>query len=253
LKKRLKSITDKAYPAIAGVLIIIIWHVISAAGGVREYLLPSPMRVLFAFVETLPELMQHAGTTLFEAFVGLTFGIMLAFIMAVIMDRADFFYRAFYPVLVVSQTIPAIAVAPLLVLWLGYGVAPKIALVVLVCFFPIAIGMLDGFKSIDRDAVVLLRAMGATSGQVFYHIKLPSCLGGFFAGLKISVSYAVVGAVIAEWLGGNAGLGVYMTRVRKSYAYDKMFAVIIFISIISLLLIKAVAILEKYSMPWKDK
>lgn len=253
MKKRLKNITDKIYPVAAVAFALLIWQLISVTGGVKAYLLPSPARILLALAGNMPDLMRHARTTLFEAFAGLLIGVGTAFIISVLMDRANFFYKTFYPMLVVSQTIPAVAVAPLLVLWLGYGVAPKIALVVLVCFFPIAVGMSDGFKDVDRDAMVLLRAMGATPAQVFRHIKLPSCLEGFFSGLKISASYAVVGAVIAEWLGGDTGLGVYMTRVRKSYAYDKMFAVIIFISIISLLLIRAIVVLEKYAMPWKEK
>ena len=116
--------------------------------------------------------------------------------------------------------------------------------------FPIAVGLLDGYKSVDQDAVNLMRAMGATKFQIFRHLKFPSALNQFFSGLKISASYAVVGAVVAEWLGGFNGLGVYMTRVKKAYAFDKMFAVVIFIVIISLLLMLAVNIIRNLSMPW---
>jgi len=154
---------------------------------------------------------------------------------------------------VISQTIPTIAIAPLLVLWMGFGVAPKIALVVITTFFPIAVGLLDGFKSADRDAVSLLRSMNATRWQIFRHVKFPAALPYFFSGLKISASYAVVGAVISEWLGGFEGLGVYMTRVRKAYAFDKMFAVIILVVIVSLLLMRLVNLLRTVSMPWLRK
>jgi len=229
------------------------WEFASRAGSVKSYLLPSPARVLFVLAINIPALAQHIQTTLIEAFAGLFIGMALAFAIAVFMDCSQVLYKAIYPLLVISQTIPVVAIAPLLVLWFGYGIAPKIVLIILICFFPIAIGVLDGFKSVDHDAEVLLRAMGASPFQTFIHIKLPSCLSGFFAGLKISVSYAVVGAVVAEWLGGNYGLGVYMTRVRKSYAYDKMFAVIILVSIISLLLIELVGLAEKTAMPWKNK
>ncbi len=250
MKKRFQNIINKTYPASAYLVVLLIWQLISDAGGIKAYLLPSPAHIGLALVQNIPVLMQHIAVTMWEAFAGLFIGIALAFIISVAMDRSELLYKSFYPLLVVSQTVPVVAIAPLLVLWLGYGVAPKIVLIILVCFFPIVVGMLDGFKSVDSDAVTLLKAMGASKIQIFRHIKLPSCLGGFFAGLKISVSYAVVGAVIAEWLGGNAGLGVYMTRVRKSYAYDKMFAVIILISVISLLLMKAVVVLEKKAMPW---
>ena len=130
--------------------------------------------------------------------------------------------------------------------------APKVILIVITTFFPITVGLLTGFRSADPDAVNLLRAMGAGRGQIFFYIKLPGALGQFFSSLRISASYAVVGAVIAEWLGGFGGLGVYMTRVKKAFAFDKMFAVIILISAISLLLMWAVERLQKKCMPWED-
>jgi ABC-type nitrate/sulfonate/bicarbonate transport system permease component len=167
-----------------------------------------------------------------------------------LMDRFETFYLAFEPLMTVSQTIPTIAIAPILVLWMGFGMAPKITLVVITTFFPIAIGLLDGFKRADPDAVALLKSMNATRGQIFRHVKLPAALPHFFSGLRVSASYAVVGAVIAEWLGGFEGLGVYMTRVRKAYAFDKMFAVIILVVIVSLLLMKLVTIIRNAAMPW---
>ena len=111
---------------------------------------------------------------------------------------------------------------------------------------------MDGFKSADKDALKLMKTMGATPFQNFVHIKLPSSIGYFFAGLRISVSYSIIGAVVAEWLGGFDGLGVYMTRVRKSYSFDKMFAVIFLISIISLFLMFVVKKIQKLSMPWEE-
>jgi len=177
----------------------------------------------------------------------------LGFIIAVIMDACQVIYKAFYPIIILTQTVPTVAIAPLLVLWFGYEMLPKVILVVLTTFFPIAVGLINGFKSVDSDEVKLLQAMGATKTQIFIHIKLPGALGQFFAGLKISASYAVVGAVISEWLGGFEGLGVYMTRVKKAFAFDKMFAVIFLISIVSLLLMKLVEILQKKSMPWIEK
>lgn len=197
--------------------------------------------------------MKHGATTLTEAFLGLTIGTVLGFIIAVVMDHYPLAYKSVYPLMVVTQTVPTVAIAPLLVLWLGYGLLPKVVLIVLTTFFPIAIGLLDGFRSVDPDAINLLKAMGANKLQCFIHIKLPRSLSHFFAGLKISVSYSVVGAVISEWLGGFYGLGVYMTRVRKSYSFDKMFAVIFFISFISLLLMSGVTLLRNAVMPWDRK
>lgn len=218
---------------------------------VESYMLPSPVQVAKTLITEFPLLMTHAGVTLAEAFLGLLIGISLGFIMAVLMDHYDVLYKAFYPLIVLTQTVPAVAIAPLLVLWFGYEMAPKIILIVITTFFPIAVGLLNGFKSADRDSINLLRAMGASRLQVFRHIKLPGATSQFFAGLRISASYAVVGAVISEWLGGFNGLGVYMTLVKKAYAFDKMFAVIFLISIISLLLMKGVDYAQKKCMPWE--
>ena len=194
--------------------------------------------------------MQHSFVTLTEAFLGLGLGILLGFVMAVLMDQFEGLYQAFYPIIVLTQTVPTVAIAPLLVLWFGYEMTPKVILIVITTFFPIAIGLLNGFRSADNDSIHLLRAMGADRWQIFRHIKLPGAMSQFFAGLRISASYAVVGAVISEWLGGFSGLGVYMTRVKQAFAFDKMFAVIFLISIISLLLMKGVDVLQKVCMPW---
>ncbi|MBE5965137.1 MAG: ABC transporter permease [Lachnospira sp.] len=214
-------------------------------------MLPSPSDVIKALIEDADLIANHAIVSLKEAFYGLFIGIVLAFLMATLMDYCDLLYRAIYPVMVITQTIPTIAIAPLLVLWMGFGMEPKITLVVLTTFFPITVGLLDGYRSVDKDQINLLRAMGAKRNKIFSQVKFPVALPYFFAGLKISVSYAVVGAVISEWLGGFEGLGVYMTRVKKAYAFDRMFAVIIVIVVISLLLIRLVNIIRKLSMPWE--
>ena len=251
MKRRSENITDKLPAFAALVLLVILWWGICASGAVPAYMLPSPAAVVKAFVSDFPTLMYHAATSLQEAFYGLVLGIVLAFVIATMMDRFRLLDRAFSPLLVITQTIPTIAIAPLLVLWMGFGMAPKITLVVITTFFPIAVGLLEGYRGIDPDAFNLLRTMGATRRQIFFHIKVPASLPHFFSGLKISASYAVVGAVISEWLGGFEGLGVYMTRVKKAYAFDKMFAVIILIVIISLLLMALVDLIRYLAMPWK--
>ena len=216
-------------------------------------MLPSPIDVVKAFADNFSIMMKQAAVTLQETLYGLLIGIAIAFVIASLMDRFTIINKALYPVLVVTQTIPTIAIAPLLVLWMGFGMAPKITLVVITTFFPIAIGLLNGFQSVDEDAINLMRSMGARRLQIFRIIKLPNATASFFSGLRISAAYAVVGAVVSEWLGGFEGLGVYMTRVKKAYAFDKMFAVIVFISAISLVLMGIVVLLEKISRPWVHK
>lgn len=253
----MKAIKDKTPAAVALLIILLIWLVLSECGLIPSYMLPSPIDVGKAFVGDINLILTHSVVTLQETVYGLLLGVLLAFVIATLMDRFAVLDKAGYPLIVITQTIPTIAIAPLFVLWMGFGMAPKIALVILTTFFPMAIGLLDGYKSVDRDSIDLMRAMGASRLQIFRHVKLPGALPHFFSGLKISASYAVVGAVVSEWLGGFEGLGVYMTRVKKAYAFDKMFAVIIFIIIISLLLMLLVQLIRRTSMPWeaveKDK
>ena len=197
-------------------VILLGWEVVILSVIVPSYMLPSPVAVLTALFGDLPTILFHAKFTLLESFYGLLIGIALAFVFATMMDRFRVMDQAFYPIMIITQTIPTIAIAPILVLWMGFGMAP----------------------------------MGASRAQIFRHVKFPGALPQFFSGLKISASYAVVGAVVSEWLGGFNGLGVYMTRVKKAYSFDKMFAVIIFIVIISLLLLLAVNIVSRITMPW---
>lgn len=253
MTKKFQSITNKAAPVISVIVIGLAWLFVSEGGLIPSYMLPSPIEVVKAFINDFSVLMGHAAVTVQEALIGLLIGIALAFVFAVLMDRFPFLYKALYPILVITQTIPTIAIAPVLVLWMGFSMAPKITLVVLTTFFPITVSLLDGFKSVDEDEIRLMRSMGANRVQIFRHVKLPASVEQFFSGLKVSASYAVVGAVISEWLGGFEGLGVYMTRVKKAYAFDKMFAVIFLVSLVSLLLMAFVAFLKKIAMPYKRK
>lgn len=216
-------------------------------------MLPSPIQVGQAFIQDFSLLAFHARVTLIEAALGLVLGVFFGVVVAIVMDHFEKVKEAVYPLLVLTQTVPTIAVAPLLTIWFGFGIFPKVVLIVVTIFFPVAVAMLNGFSSVDQDELRLMHSMGANTRQILWYVKLPASLGDFFSALKIGVTYAVIGAVISEWLGGFEGLGVYMTRVRKSYAFDKMFAVILLISLISLLLMAVVNLLEKIAMPWKKE
>ncbi len=238
-------------PALTLLAVIGIWFAVCKGEVVPAFMLPSPGEVAAAFVNNFGYMAKEAVTTLQETVYGLLAGIAIAFVIATLMDKFRFVFKAFYPLLVISQTVPTIAIAPLLVLWMGYGMAPRITLVIITTFFPIAIGLLDGYRSVDEDSVNLLRSMGANKMQIFRHVRFPTAVPSFFSGLRIASSYAVVGALIAEWLGGNNGLGVYMTRVKKAYSFDKMFAVIVFICILSLLLMALVRLVERLATPYQ--
>ena len=238
-------------PTVTIAVLLLVWELVVRVGLVPNFLLPSPTQVLEALVRDAGILAQHAATTLLEAAIGLAIGVLVGFVVAVLMDRFEPVYLALDPIITVSQTIPTVAIAPLLVLWFGYGLAPKVVLIVITTFFPVTVSLVGGFRSVDPDLIDLMRTMNATPSQIFFKVKLPAAMGELFSGLRISATYAIVGAVIAEWLGGFSGLGVYMTRVRKSFGYDSMFAVIALTSLLSLLLMKGVDLLERACIPWK--
>ena len=167
MTRKYQNITGKLAPVISVFAVVLIWFVFCEGEIVPAYMLPSPVDVGKAFISDFPILMKHAAVTLQEAIYGLLLGIVLAFVIATLMDRFPFLYKAVYPLLVISQTIPTIAIAPLLVLWMGFSMAPKITLVVVTTFFPITVSLLDGYRSVDADAVSLMRSMGAKRIQIF--------------------------------------------------------------------------------------
>ncbi len=249
--KKLGNIINKFYPIVVFVLILGVWELVVEKGFVSRFVLPSPTDIFRVLKKDYNTLLEHLYVTLFEAMIGLSIGIVVGILVAVLMERFESVKRVLYPIIVLTQTVPTIAIAPLLVLWLGYDILPKVVLIVLTTFYPVAVGVFEGFQSIDEDYIALLDSMGASESQIFRYLKIPATASNFFSALKISASYSVVGAVIAEWLGGFRGLGVYMTRVKKAYAFDKMFAVIIIISILSLVLIGIVNLLRKVILKWE--
>ncbi|WP_296205013.1 ABC transporter permease [Psychrobacter sp. UBA3962] len=227
------------------ILILVLWQLCVSLELIPDYLLPSPLQIVEAFIEDFPLLMEHAKYTLATAFIGTAIGLIISFLLSIIMDLSKTMRELIYPVILLNQTIPTIAIAPLLIIWLGYGITPKVVLVVLAVFFPITIALVDGYQSVSREHLNLFKSMKASKYQLYRHLKIPSAMGSFFTGLKVALSYALISAVIAEWLGGYHGLGVYMTRVRKSYDLDSMFAVIFLISFLTILLIGLVKWLER--------
>ncbi len=250
--KKLQNITNKYISFITILLIILIWAIISYTQLVPKFMLPSPLDVFLAFIKDFRLILSHIGITLLEASLGLLLSIIFSFFLAIFMDRYKIFDKAIYPILVISQTVPTIAIAPIIVLWFGFGILPKIILIFSTCFFPLTISLLTGFKNIDEDMLKLMKSLDASYLKTLFIIKIPFAMRSFFSGLKISATYAIVGAVVSEWLGGEKGIGVYMTRVKKAYAFDKMFASIIIISLLSLMLVWFIKFLENKIIYWKE-
>lgn len=153
------------------------------------------------------------------------------------MDFVDIFKKCFYPLFLISQTIPTITIAPLLVIWFGFDTLPKVIMVTLTCFFPILISFVDGISNIDKDYLNLFKTMNSSKINTFIHLKFPMALSNLFSGLKISATYAFVSATVAEWLGGSYGLGVYMVRAKSSYSLDKVFASTLVVIVFSLIFV----------------
>ena len=229
-------------------LVLMIWSLLS--GSLSSFILPSPLEVARAGWQTRGLLLSAVATTLLETGIGLAVAIVLGVGLAAAMDLFVLVRRAVYPILVASQTVQILAIAPLLIIWFGFGLLPKIIVVVLICFFPLAVNTADGLASTDPDLIALLRSMGARRGQIWRIVRLPAALPSFFSGLRVAVTYSVVGATIAEWVGGSNGLGLYMLRSKNALATDQVFVAIVITSVLSIALFLLVVVLERRALPW---
>ncbi|WP_455539460.1 ABC transporter permease [Terrisporobacter sp.] len=251
------EITDKIknyiYPIVTFISIILVWEFIVVNNNVPQYIMPSPTKILNVFLTDHANLKMNALVTLKESVLGFIFSIILALLIGTIMDFIPFIKKCFYPIMLISQMIPTITIAPLLIIWFGFDSLPKIIMVMTTCFFPILINFVDGIENIDKDYINLFKTMDANKLSTFIHLKLPMSLESLFTGLKISATYAFVAATVAEWLGGSIGLGVYMVRAKSAYALDKVFASTIVVIIFSLIFVIVIDILKKIILKHKYK
>jgi ABC-type nitrate/sulfonate/bicarbonate transport system permease component len=238
-------------PPIALVAILLgAWELYARTSGVSPFVLPAPTQVLGALWDFRAEAVRHAVPTIVETVVGLSLSIVGATAVAVALDRVAWARRAVEPLLVGSQTIPIVAIAPLIVVWFGFGLLPKVLVVVLVTFFPITIALLDGFASTSAEATELMRSFGASAGETFRKVRWPSGLPAFFTGLRISATYAVVAAVIGEYVGATDGLGIWMQLSQRSFRTDLVFAAILLTAVLSVGLYGLVVVAERSTIPW---
>lgn len=248
-KKRNKGFPFSAVGLI--ILLVLIVEALSAADKIQGFILPAPSAVALALVKYFDEMLPHLIETVWVCAVGFALSILAAFIIAIAMDSVKFIRATVYPLIVASQTIPIMVITPVIVLLMGFGLAPRLLVVVLVCFFPMTISLFSGLQSADPDMILLMKSLKANRWNIFKHVKFPSSMPSFFSGIRISATYCVMATIIAEWQGSNIGLGVYLMRVRRSYAYDKMFAAIVLIVIVSLLFFLSAQFVEKRVIKWK--
>ena len=237
-------------PAVAVVVFLLIWQGYTVASGLPRILLPSPVGVGTVLIADIPILLHHSKVTLIETFAGFAAALVVGLLFALLIDRSVLLRRAIYPLLVASQTVPSIAYAPLLVLWFGYGMLPKVLVVLIYCFFPITVAALDGFRATDPDLIRLFRTFGATPRQIFFKVRFPHALPAIFSGVRIAITFSVAAAVAGEYVGAKDGLGIYIQRVKNSFQVDRVFAAILVIALVSVGLFVLVSWVERLVIPW---
>ena len=230
--------------------IVVAWELLVRALAIDPIVLPAPSRILSALWDARLVAAGHAWTTLVETVVGFTVSVIFAVAAALAMDAIPWVRRAVYPLLVGSQTIPIVAVAPLLVIWFGVGLNPKILVVVLVTFFPVTVALLDGLAGTGRDATSLFETMGASRRQVLLKLRLPGALPSFFTGLRIAVTYAVIGAIFGEQVGAVNGLGIWMILSKNLFRTDLVFGAILVTAVLTVGLWLLVGVAERLTIPW---
>ncbi|NLB89116.1 MAG: ABC transporter permease [Syntrophomonadaceae bacterium] len=250
MRKLGNTAIEKITPWFSIIILLSLWELGVRLYNIKPWILPGPVQVFNAIVNSLDILMVHTITTFYEASLGLIISIILALIVAFILNHVEWLNYAVYPLLIISQTIPLIVLAVLFIIWFGWGLLPKVLIVILVCFFPITINLINGLRSVDPDQINLFNSMNASLWDTFKMVKFPHALPSFFTGLKIAATYSIMAAVIGEWLGAKQGLGYFMTIKQKSFAIDEVLAAVVIICVISLGLVKLIELIEYVVIPW---
>jgi ABC-type nitrate/sulfonate/bicarbonate transport system permease component len=237
-------------PVIVIGVILVAWEAYCRLAGISPVVLPAPTRIIEQLWAFRGDAVRHAIPTLAETGVGLLISIAVSIVAAVTMDRFLAVRNALQPLFVASQTVPIVAIAPLFVLWFGFGLTPKVLIVVLVTFFPITIALLDGFVAASGEATDLLHSLGASRLDVFRKLRWPAALPSFFTGLRIAATYGVIGAVFGEYVGAYEGLGIWMQLSQNAFRTDLVFGAILLSAVLSVALFGLVRVAERLVIPW---
>ena len=230
--------------------LVLLWQWYASQPDIDAQILPTPLAVWGVLVGQRDILWQHMLVTLQETLIGFTLALAAGVAFGTLIDFSPWLRRAIYPLLVASQTIPIITLAPLLVLWFGFGLVSKSIVVLLVCFFPIVVALADGLRSADPELIRLFRAFGAGPMRIFWSVRLPGALPSLFSGVRIAIAYSVIGAIFGEYVGASAGLGFYMQLKQHSFATAGVLAAIVVTALLSIALFASVAIVERLALPW---
>jgi ABC-type nitrate/sulfonate/bicarbonate transport system permease component len=240
-------------PLVVLFLLFVIWETVVKVVEVPEWLFPPPSKVfteaIAGWTNFYPDLFSTIKISLF----GFSIGALIGLVVAILLYLIPMLRESLYPLLILSQNVPIIVLAPLLVIWFGFGLLPKIIVIALVCFFPITVAALDGFKQTPLELKHYLMMAGASKTQLFWKLEFPFALPSIFSGLKISATYSVMGAVISEWIGAKQGIGVYMTFASSSFRTDRVFVAIFAIMMLSLLFFLVIVLVERRVVRWEQK
>ena len=232
------------------IIVFVLWEILVNIQNIPTWLLPPPSEIFKSLYLDFSKLFDHTLVTLQEILIGFIVALIFGFVIASAIGLSNTVEKSLYPFLISLQTIPIIVIAPMLLVWVGYGLLPKIIVVALISFFPIVVNTADGMKSLDTDMKKLLLTMGASNWQIFRKIMIPSSLPYLFSGVRIAVSLSVIGAVIGEWVGSSEGLGYLMIRSKPQFLTELVFASIFILSAIGIGLFLLVGILERLIIPW---
>ena len=229
------------------------WDWISGALSIADFLVPAPSDIAESLWRDRSLLADDAWVTVREVVLGFLVALAAGLAFAIVLHLSETLRRAFYPLLVASQTIPPVAIAPILVVWFGFGIAPKLFLVALICFFPITVNTLDGLRSVDPQLITMMRTLGAARIQILGRVELPSALPFLFSGARIAIAVAVIAAVFAEWAGADSGLGHQILIASSQLLTARMFAAIVVLSAIAIFLFALVTIVERLVVTWDNR
>ncbi len=251
--RRRRQLRSVAVPLVGAVGVLLVWQALIVLLHVKPYLIPAPTAVAKALVEDWAMLLTNVWPTTIESLAGFAIGNLFAIGLAVVFVHSKTLEQTFYPMAVVLRTLPIVALAPLLVLLLGQGYAPKIAIAALICFFPTLVNMVRGFGAVDPQALELMRVLSANKREVFFKLRLINSLPFLFAALKIATGACVIGAIIAEWIGSDVGLGVLVINATTQFDTPLLYATMAVASAMALIFFGVVAILEKLIVRWESE
>lgn len=240
-------------PILISLAILLIWEVTVFLRDIPRYILPAPSRILVTLIVERGQLLHHSWVTLQEMLFGFLLAICIGIPLGILMFEFPVLERAFYPYVIGSQTVPVFAIAPLLLVWFGYGIASKVIMATIIVFFAIVLTTLHGLKATDPDIINLFRIHRATRWQLLWKVRLPDALPYIFSGAKIGIAISTIGAVIGEWVGAKAGLGFLMLYANSQLQVSLVFAAILCLTFLGLTLFAFMTLLETLAMPWRRK